>query len=88
VIVPLPTSATFLVDVPFAMAALDDAPGPYHINVQPIGTAVSLPAPVGELYFTYSVGHLGTPSIFGTSGVFPVMVARASFAVSGDVSTQ
>jgi hypothetical protein len=51
-IVLLPTSATFLVNVPLLIAALDDAPGPYYINVQPIGTAVSLPAPVGELCLT------------------------------------
>jgi hypothetical protein len=65
-VVPLPTNATDLADMPLTLPPGDAAPGPYEVRASLIDTSTTPPSTVGTTCMPYAVGATGDNLDFAT----------------------
>ena len=70
-VVPLPTTATALADLPLTIPSGDAAPGPYEVQASLLDTSTTPPTTLGTTCMPYAVGATGDNLNFATlpSGV-------------------
>jgi hypothetical protein len=65
-VVPLPTNATALADMPLAIPSGDTAPGPYEVQAALLDTSTTPPTTLGTTCMPYAVGATGDALNFAT----------------------